>query len=98
MIDESIILTFDGTIITGLFVFYAFLVVLAERFRKYKEELLISKAIRYLASVQLVFAISAILALIRLVDWALVVSAIGLIMLVIYFVLLIWKTGLIEAV
>lgn len=46
MIDASTILTFDGTIITGLFVFYAFLVALAERFVKKKLESSISDAIR----------------------------------------------------
>lgn len=65
MIEDSIILTFDGTIITGLFVFYAFLVALAERFEKARLESYISTAIRYLAFVQLIFVISAILVLVE---------------------------------
>jgi uncharacterized membrane protein YiaA len=98
MIDESIILTFDGTIIVGLFVFYAFLVALAQRFEKAKEEVHISLVIRYLASVQLVFTVSAILVLVGLSNWALILSIIGLFLLVVYFVEMIRGSGFIQII
>jgi hypothetical protein len=96
MIDSSVILTFDGTIITGLFVFYAFLVVLAERFEKAKLESNISTAIRYLAIVQLVFVISAILVLVEQSTLALISTVIGSVMLGIYSIIMIIGRGLVE--
>ena len=96
MIDGSVILTFDGAIITGLFVFYAFLVALAERFEKASKEAYISDAIRYLASVQLVFAVSAILVLVGLTGWALGLSIIGLFLLVVYSLVMILGRGLVQ--
>jgi len=96
MIDGSVILTFDGAIITGLFVFYAFLVALAERFEKARKEAYISDAIRYLASVQLVFAVSAILVFVGLIGWALGLSIIGLFLLVVYSLVMILGRGLVQ--
>jgi len=96
MIDESIILTFDGTIITGLFVFYAFLVALAVRFDKAKQKVYIDRPIRYLAFVQLVFVFSAILVLFDQPIWALGLTLFGLVMLAVYSLLMIYGRGLIE--
>jgi hypothetical protein len=88
-------LTFDGTIITGLFVFYAFLVALAQRFETAGNKAYISGSIRYLACVQLVFVVSAILVLINLPEWALVLSVIGLLLLAIYSLMMILEKGII---
>lgn len=97
MIDASTILTFDGTVITGLFIFYAFLVALAERFEKAKQRLDISTAIQYLAFVQLFFAVSAILVLLNFPNWAIGLSIMGLILLVVYFFLMMFRRGLLES-
>lgn len=88
MIDSSVILTFDGTIITGVFVFYAFFVALAKRFEDARQVVNITNAIRYLAVVQLPFVFSAILALFDLNVWSLGLTILGLILLVIFFFLL----------
>ena len=96
MIEASIVLIFDGTIITGLFVFYAFLVALAERFEKAKLESYISTAIRYLAFVQLVFIISAILVLVEQSIMALIFAVIGSVLLGIYSIIMINGRGLVE--
>jgi tellurite resistance protein TehA-like permease len=89
MMDGSTILYFDGTITTGLFVYYAFLATLAQRFEREKHEAHISHPIRYLSSVQLVFVVSAILVLSGFSDWAIIMSVIGLFLLIVYFLLLI---------
>lgn len=96
MIEGSIILTFDGTIITGLFVFYAFFVALAKRFEDVGEVVRITNAIRYLAVVQLLFALSAILVLLDLNILALGLTIIGLALLVICFFLLAYGEWLIQ--
>jgi hypothetical protein len=91
MIDGSLILTFDGTIIMGLFVFYAFLVALAKRFEDQKQRVQISDAIRSSALVQLVFVVSAILVLFDAPNWTLITSTtIGLVLLIVLFVLAIF--------
>jgi len=97
MIDGSIILTFDGTIIMGLFVFYAFLIALAQWFEKAKEKVYVSTTICYLAFVQLVFTASAILVLLEFSDWALRLSIVGLFLLAIYFLIMIFGRGLLQA-
>jgi len=97
MIDSSVILTFDGTIIAGVFVFYAFFVMLAERFDKAGEKVHIDRAIRFLAVVQLFFVISAILALFELSIWALGLAIFGLFLLVFYSFVLIVLRGLIQS-
>lgn len=84
MIDSSVILTFDGTIIAGLFVFYAFWVVLAQRLEKGGKRVYISGVISYLAVVQLIFSISSILVLVEVSYWALILAIIGLILLVVF--------------
>jgi len=89
MIDASVILTFDGTIIAGLFVFYAFLVAVVERFERIGQGTSISVAIGWLASAQAVFAVSAILALTEFAEGALLMSIIGLVLLIIYFVIMV---------
>jgi len=96
MIDESIILIFDSTIITGLFVFYAFLVALAQRFENVGETAYITDSIRYLACVQLVFVVSAIMVLIDFSECALVLSIIGLLLLAIYSLMMILEKGVIQ--
>jgi hypothetical protein len=96
MIDESIILTFDGTIITGLFVFYAFFITLAKRFEDAGEPVKISNAIQYLAITELPFALSAILILLDLSVWALGLAIFGLALLVIFFFLLVFGKWLIQ--
>jgi ABC-type iron transport system FetAB permease component len=96
MIDSSIILTFDGTIIAGLFVFYAFFVMLAERFDTAKKKVYIDKPIRFLAVVQLVFVISAMLVLFEVSNWALGLAIFGLFLLVIYSFIMIGWRGLIQ--
>jgi hypothetical protein len=88
MIEVSVILAFDGTIITGLFVFYAFFIALAKRFEDLGELVRITNAIHYLAGVQLLFALSAILALFDLTVFALGLTTIGLILLIVCFFLL----------
>lgn len=97
MIDGSTILTFDGTIIMGLFVFYAFLISLAKWFEKGNEKLYVSTAIIYLTVVQFVFTISAILVLFGLSDLALGSSIVGLFLLAIYFLIMIFGRGLLYA-
>jgi len=96
MIDSSVILTFDGTIIVGLFVFYAFFVALAERFEDVGETVRISNAIQYLAVMELPFALSAILILLDLSIWALGLAIFGLVLLVIFFFLLVFEKWLIQ--
>jgi hypothetical protein len=96
MIDNSTILIFDGTIITGLFIFYAFLVALAQRFETAGNEAYISSPIRYLACVQFVFVASAILALIGFSEWALVLSVIGLLLLAVFSLMMILEKGIIQ--
>lgn len=92
MIDESIILTFDGTIITGLFVFYAFFIILAKRLEDSGEEVQITNAIYYLALVQSTFSLSAIFILVGLSNWALGLTIFGLILLVVGFFLLVFTS------
>ena len=96
MIEDSIILTFDGTIITGLFVFYAFLVALAGRFDEANEESYISTAIRYLVCVQLVFVVSPILVLVEQSIMTLILTVIGSVLLGIYSIIMIIGRGLVE--
>jgi uncharacterized membrane protein YiaA len=97
MIDESIILAFNGTIITGLFVFYAFFIALAKRLEDSgEEEAQITNAIYYLASVQSAFALSAILVLIGLANWAIVVTIFGLVLLIVCFFLLVFSDWLVQ--
>jgi len=97
MIDSSVILTFDGTIIAGVLVFYAFFVMLAERFDKAKKKVYIDLPIRFLAVVQLFFVISAILALFELSNWALALAIFGLFLLVFYSLMMIVWRGLIQS-
>lgn len=97
MIDSSIILTFDGTIIAGLFVFYAFFVMLAERFDKARQKVRVDLAIRFLAVVQLFFVMSAMLALFEVSIWALGLAIFGLFLLVFYSFVLIFLRGLIQS-
>lgn len=96
MMDSSVILTFDGTIITGLFVFYAFLVAIAERFEKARKKVYIDRPIRFLATVQLAFVISAMLALFEFSNWALASAIFGLALLIFYSLGMIFWIGLIE--
>jgi len=96
MIEGSIILAFDGTIITGLFVFYAFFVALAKRFEDFGEIVGITNAIQYLAVVQLLFAFSAIFVLLDLNTLSVVLTIIGLVLLVICFFLLAYGKWLIQ--
>ncbi len=97
MIDGSVILTFDGTIIAGIFVFYAFFVMLAERFDKAKKKVYIDLPIRFLAVVQLFFIVSAMLALFEVSMWALGLAVFGLFLLVFYsFMMIVWR-GLIQS-
>ena len=97
MLDSSAILTFDGTIITGLFVFYAFFVVLAKRFEDSGQVVNITNAIEYLAAMQLPFIFSAILTLFDLNVWALGLTVLGLILLVVFFFLLVFGKWLFQS-
>jgi cell division protein FtsW (lipid II flippase) len=97
MIDASVILTFDGTIIAGLFVFYAFLVAIAQRFETARKKVYIDRPIRFLATVQLSFVVSAMLALLELSNWALGLAIVGLALLIFYSVAMIFWIGLIQS-
>jgi hypothetical protein len=97
MIDSSVILTFDGTIITGLFVLYAFLVALAQRFERAKKKVYIDRPIRVLATIQLAFVTSAMLALFELSSWALGLAIFGLALLIVYSLIMIFWRGLIQS-
>jgi len=96
MIDPSVLLTFDGTVIAGLFVFYGFFVILAERFDKARQKAHVDRPIRILAVIQLFFITSAMLALFDLSNWATAVTIFGLFLLVFYSLAVIFWTGLIQ--
>jgi hypothetical protein len=97
MLDVSVILTFDGTIIAGIFVFYAFFVMLAERFDTAKKKVYIDRPIRFLGVVQLFFVISAMLALFEVSNWALALAIFGLFLLIFYSLMIIVFTALIQS-
>ena len=101
MIDDSVILTFDGAVIVGLFVFYSFLINLAGRIehtgKDYKKEYVnISNALFYFAIVQIVFSISAFFALFGVSAFATWMSALGLMSLMIGFLLFAFTDLLVE--
>jgi hypothetical protein len=78
-------------------VLYAFLVALAERFETARKKVYIDRPIRFLATVQLAFVISAMLALFELLNWALGLAIFGLVLLIFYSLIMIVWRGLIQS-
>lgn len=77
--------------------FYAFFVMLAERFDKAGKKMYIDRPIRFLGVVQLFFVVSAMLALFEVSGWALGLAIFGLFLLIFYSVVIIVLRGLIQS-